>query len=57
MCPKGSAVRPHYWSCSLEWMDTGAEFQTEEANPVLWLEPRIRGVYDDVDSLIGRLAQ
>jgi hypothetical protein len=38
-------------------MDTGAEFQTEEANPVLWLEPRIRGVYDDVDSLIGRLAQ
>lgn len=33
------------------------EFQTEEANAMLWLEPHIRRVYDDVDLLIRRLAQ
>jgi hypothetical protein len=34
-----------------------AEFQTEDANQLLWLEPHIRRVYDDVDQAIGRLAQ
>lgn len=34
-----------------------AEFQTEEANPMLWLEPHIQRVYDDVDSIMRRLAQ
>ena len=34
-----------------------AEFQTEDANPLLWLEPHIRRVYDDVDQAVRRLAQ
>lgn len=34
-----------------------AEFQTEDANQLLWLEPHIRRVYDDVDQAIRRLAQ
>ena len=34
-----------------------AEFQTEDANRLLWLEPHIRRVYDDVDQAIRRLAQ
>ena len=34
-----------------------AEFQTEDANQLLWLEPHIRRVYDDVDQAMRRLAQ
>lgn len=34
-----------------------AEFQTEDANELLWMEPHIRRVYDDVDQAMRRLAQ
>lgn len=34
-----------------------SEFQTEDANRLLWLEPHIRRVYDEVDQLIRRFAQ
>lgn len=33
------------------------EFQTEDANGMLWLEPHIQRVYDDVDRVMKRLAQ
>ena len=33
------------------------EFQSEDARALLWLEPHVRRVYDDVDSLMTRLAQ
>ena len=34
-----------------------AEFQTEDASQLRWLEPHIRQVYDDVDQAMRRLAQ
>lgn len=34
-----------------------AEFHTEEANALLWLEPYIQRVYDDIDISVRRLAQ
>jgi hypothetical protein len=34
-----------------------AEFQTEDASQLRWLEPHIRRVYDDVDQAMRRLAQ
>ena len=34
-----------------------AEFQTEDAGQLRWLEPHIRRVYDDVDQAMQRLAQ
>ncbi len=34
-----------------------AEFHTEEANVLLWLEPYIQRVYDDIDISVRRLAQ
>lgn len=33
------------------------EFQSEDANALLWLEPHVRRVHDDVDSLMTRIAQ
>ena len=34
-----------------------AELRTEDANGLLWMEPHIRRVYDDVDQAMRRLAQ
>lgn len=34
-----------------------AEFQTEEANGMLWLEANVQRLFDDIDALIKRLAQ
>ncbi|HEV7768055.1 MAG TPA: hypothetical protein VGQ76_23835 [Thermoanaerobaculia bacterium] len=34
-----------------------AEFQVEEANALLWLEPHIQSVFNQIDSLIGRFSQ
>jgi hypothetical protein len=34
-----------------------AEFQTEDANALLWMEPHIRRFYDDIDRLMRRFAQ
>ena len=34
-----------------------ADFQTEDASQLRWLEPHIRQVYDDVDQAMRRLAQ
>ena len=31
------------------------EFQTEEANELLWVEPRVAHVYHEVDALLRRL--
>ncbi len=33
------------------------ELVTEEANAILWTEAPLRRIYDEVDTLIGRLAQ
>lgn len=33
------------------------ELQTEEANPLLWIEPHVRQVYREVDALIGRFSE
>lgn len=33
------------------------ELTTEEANRLLWLEPKIRSIYAETDATIGRLAQ
>jgi hypothetical protein len=33
-----------------------AEFSTEEANPLLWLEPQIDRIMREVDAAVGRLA-
>jgi hypothetical protein len=32
------------------------ELQTEEANPLLWIEPHVQRVYREVDSLVRRFA-
>jgi hypothetical protein len=32
------------------------ELQTEEANPLLWIEPQVQRIYREVDSLIRRFA-
>lgn len=34
-----------------------AEFTTEEANALLWAEPRVRAIYDDLDRLLQRFSQ
>jgi hypothetical protein len=30
---------------------------TEEATPILWIEPSVQAVYDDLDSLVRKFAQ
>ena len=33
------------------------ELETEEASPLLWIEPHVRQVYREVDALIGRFSE
>lgn len=34
-----------------------SEFDTEEANAILYIEPRLRRIYDDINAIMLRLAQ
>lgn len=34
-----------------------AKLRTEEASPLLWIEPHGRQAYQEIDSVIGRLSQ
>lgn len=37
--------------------DLLAEFQTEEANGILWLESHVQCIYDEVDALMTRFTE